>query len=259
MRSSRRVGDELPLRGDRFVQRGQHGAEGRAEPSHLVPGPVAVRRGEAETGGEVAGLGDVLGGRGELGDGPQNAARGQPRRSVGYARRPDGERGEQQRRVAQRAVVGVGGPARAHQAGVCRAGHRRGVDPELMSSLVHGVEVRRLRALGYRDVVAVERPELSRLAYAHRAEEQLEFHAADSDRRAEVGLALTRAHGLFDALGDTGGLLGGVDKGRVDAGVHARGVHEVQHAADRGDDDQHTDRRRHRDPVPQCHGASRRT
>jgi hypothetical protein len=53
---------------------------------------------------------------------------------------------------------------------------------------------------------------------------------------------------LPDALGDTGGLLGGVDEGRVDTGSQARGVEKVQHAADRGDDDQHADCRR-RDPV----------
>ena len=31
-----RVGDELALRGDRFVQRGQHRVEGGTEPAHLV-------------------------------------------------------------------------------------------------------------------------------------------------------------------------------------------------------------------------------
>ena len=92
------------------MQRRQHGVEGRGEPAHLIVGPR-----EAEAGGEVAGLGDVLGGRGERGDGPQDAARGQPRRAVGHAGGRDGERGEQQGGVAQRAVIGVRGPAGAHQ------------------------------------------------------------------------------------------------------------------------------------------------
>jgi hypothetical protein len=43
------------------VQRGQHGVEGRGEPSDLIVGP-----GEVEPGGEVLGMGDVLGGGGEL-------------------------------------------------------------------------------------------------------------------------------------------------------------------------------------------------
>jgi len=78
----------LALCGDRFVQRSQHGVEGRAEPAHLIVGP-----GCAEAGGEVAGLGDVLGGRSELGDGSQDAAGGQPRRAVGDAGGRDSERG----------------------------------------------------------------------------------------------------------------------------------------------------------------------
>src|SRR5215471_14944089 len=105
-----------------------------------------------------------------------------------------------------------------------------------MSAVVRVGKVWRLRALGYRDIAAVQRPELGGLTYAHRAREQLEFYAADGDRLVEVGDGSTVAGRLFDALGDTGGLLGGVDQGCVDAGMHARGVGEVQHAADRGDD-----------------------
>ena len=49
--------------------------------------------------------------------GPENAARGQPRGALGYARSPDGERGEEQGRGAQRAVVCVRSPAGAYQPG----------------------------------------------------------------------------------------------------------------------------------------------
>ena len=85
-----------------------------AEPAHLIVGP-----GEVEAGGEVAGLGDVLGGRGELGDGPQDAARGQPRRAVGEAGGRDGERGEEQGRVRS-------APSSAFAPGWCAPAHRRG-------------------------------------------------------------------------------------------------------------------------------------
>ena len=88
------VGDELALRGDRFVQRGQHGVEGRSAPAHLIVGPIIVAPGGAETGGEVTGLGDALGGRGEFGDGSEDAACGQPCGAVGYACGRDGEPGE---------------------------------------------------------------------------------------------------------------------------------------------------------------------
>jgi len=171
----RRVGDELALGGDRFVQRGQHGVEGRTEPADLIVGP-----GRADTVGEVAGPGDALGGRGELGEGPQDPARGQPGGTVGHARGRDGEPGEEQSRVAQRAIVGVRGPAGAHQPGARLARHGRGVDAELTSAADRAPEVRRLRALGYPDIPAVQRPELSGLTRGHRAREELEFHAAAS-------------------------------------------------------------------------------
>ena len=109
------VSDELALCDDRLVQRGQRGVEGRSEPAHLTVGPVIVGLGGAETGREVTGLGDAFGGRGEFGDGPEDAACGQPCSAVGYACGRDREPGEEQGRVAQRGVVGVRGPAGAYQ------------------------------------------------------------------------------------------------------------------------------------------------
>ena len=56
-----------------------------------------------------------------------------------------------------------------------------------MSAVVRVGKVWWLRALGYRDIAAVERPELGGLTCGRRAQEQLEFYAADGDGRAEVG------------------------------------------------------------------------
>ena len=113
--------------------------------------------------------------------------------------------------------------------------------------------------LGYRYIAAAQPAEPGGLTGRHRAREQLDLYAADCDRPVEVGGRLTGASGLLDALADTRGLLRGVDQGAVDAGMQARRVGEVQHGADGGDDDQHADCCRHRYPVPQRHGASRRT
>src|ERR1700757_2384828 len=96
------------------------------EPTCLIVGP-----GGAQARGEVAGLGDVLGGRGEFGDGPENAAGGQPRRAVGDAGGRAGEPGEKQGRIPQRAVIGVRGPAGAYQP----AGPGGGVDTELLTTV----------------------------------------------------------------------------------------------------------------------------
>src|SRR5262249_22607976 len=133
------------------------------------------------------------------------------------------------------------------------AGKGGGVDPELLTAVADVGEVCRLRALGYRHIVALEWSKRAGLTDRHLAQEQLDFYAAHGDWLIEVG------DGLSDARLDADSLLRRVDKGRVDAGMQARGVGEVQHAADRGDDDQHPDRRRHRYPVPQGHDASRRT
>jgi len=48
-------------------------------------------------------------------------------------------------------------------------------------------KVRRLRALGDRDIAAVQRAELGELPHGRRAKEQLEFHAADGNGLVEVG------------------------------------------------------------------------
>src|SRR5262249_27917873 len=133
-----------------------------------------------------------------------------------------------------------------------------GVDAKLLTVVARVGEVRGQRLLAYRDVAAIEWPERGGLT-GHWVREELDFHAADGDWRADVRGRLTAGGGLLDALGDRGGLLGSIEEGRVDPGPHVRGVGEVQHAADRGDDDQHPGGCRQRDPVPQRHGASRST
>ena len=108
----------------------------------------------------------MFGGRGEFGDGSQDAACGQARRAVGDAGGRDSEPGQQQSRVAQRAVIGVRGPAGAYQPTAWRDREGGGVDPVLLAAVARVGKVRRLRVLGYRDIAAVERPERGGLAGA---------------------------------------------------------------------------------------------
>src|SRR5262249_7044776 len=159
-----------------------------------------------------------------FGDGPEDAARGQPRRAVGDAGGRDGERGQQQGRVAQRAVIGVRGPAGAYQpAAWLAAGKGGGVDPELLTALAHVGGVRGLRALGSRHIIVHEWSKRAGLTDCHRALEQLDFYTAHGDWPIEVGGGLSDAGRLLDARLDTASLLRRVDEGRVDAGLQARG------------------------------------
>ena len=249
----RGVCDQLALRSHRVVQRGQHGVERRAEAAHLVGS------GGAEASSEVAGLSYVLGSRGELADRAEEAPGREPGNTVGDARGRDGEPGEQQGGVAQRAVVGVRGSAGADQGAARGVRHGRGVDAEPLPAVVRFGEVRRLGALRDGDVAAVQRPEPGGLTGSHRPRKQLDLDAPDGDRLVDVGCRSVVDGRLLDALGDRGGLLGGVDEARVDTRPQALRIRQIQHAADRGDHDQHPGRGGDRDPVPQRHCVSRST
>jgi hypothetical protein len=109
-----------------------------------------------------------------------------PRRGVGDAGGRDREPGEKEGRIAQRAIIGVRGPAGADQPTASVAWKGGGVDPELLTAIARVGEVRGLRPFGHREIELVQRSEPCGLT-GHRRREQLDCHAADGDRRADVG------------------------------------------------------------------------
>ena len=234
----RRVGQQLALRAHRIVQCSQHGVERRAEPTHLVG------TGGADAGGEIAGPGHALGGRGELGDRAEDVARRQPGHAVSDRGGGDGEPGQQQGRLARRAIVGIRRPASTDQRAARGVRHSRRVDAKPLPTVVRLGEVGRLGVLGDRDIVTAERPEPGRLTGTDRTGKQLHLDAADGDRHTDVRRRALIARRLFDAPGDRGRLLGGIDQSGVHPGMQADCIRQIQHAAHRGHHDQHTDRGR---------------